>query len=129
MNDDEKLEIYKDGFIEGQKHIIPSSLSIANKEEIAELKNEWDQFKSKATGYLIAYITLLIGSIVGYAIWVGDINRTVAQNKEAIMANARTLADFDRRIQANDITSAGVIAKLSGIEATLSKIEASIGRR
>ena len=126
MNDDDKIKIYQDGVNEGMKHITPSSTTLEKfgdiSKEILELKTEWTTFKSRALSILLFGVL----AAVSYGIWIGTLQTTVNNNTTNIVSNKEAISSFDKRIQANDITSAEIRTKLSNIETTLSEIKLSL---
>jgi hypothetical protein len=126
MYDEEKMKTYNEGILEGMKHTGSSAATLEKfvdvNKEILELKTEWGTFKSRALSILLAGV---VGA-AGYGVWIGTLQQVVTTNERNIASNGVAIDNFDERIQANDITSAEVRAKLANIESTLAEIKLAI---
>lgn len=120
------LESYQKGVVEGMKHQKPSdetlTLHEALKNELAELKKEWDEMKSRI-------FVLFLGSaavLVGYGVWVGTIQSFMNEHSRWAEKIDVRIVDMDKRQQISDVNAAEIKTKLIGIETTLIEIKQAL---
>lgn len=93
-------------------------------QEVHELKNEWEQFKTRALWVLIGGIV----AMVSYGVWVGNIQTRISNNEDSIQDNSAAIQRLTETVNTTNITMASVLAKLGSIESTLIEIKASLKR-
>ncbi len=92
--------------------------------EVQELRREWEQWKSRTFWFLVASI----GAFVGYGIWIGTMQTRVENAERNVAENKASISRLVDSQNVANISMASVLAKLSGIETTLSEIKATLKR-
>lgn len=119
MTEEQRMEDFNRGVLEGMKHQQPSPTTLA---ELNELKAEWAQLKARA-------LSILIGAVVivgGYGIWVGNIRTEVAQLSSSVSTNNEERIRFEARLGSLEVNNGEIRTKLVNIEATLQEIKVAI---
>lgn len=119
MTEEQRMQDFNKGVLEGMKHQQPSPSTLI---EINDLKAEWAQLKSRALNALIAGV-LVVG---GYGIWVGNIQTSMSQLTRSVAENTDKNNRFDARLGSLEVHNGEIKTKLVNIEATLQEIKVAI---
>lgn len=118
--DNEEFRSHLEGFPERQQRTDERFKDVSA--EIAEMRNEWREFKGRALSILLGGLVVM----VGYGVWVGTIQSSIKNNEVLVAAQVLRVAEIERRQQTTDITNAEIKAKLVNIELGLVDIKESI---
>jgi hypothetical protein len=126
MDDDEILKIYNRGVEEGKKHKTPSPDTVrmndANKVEIEGVASDLEAFRIG----LVKLALGLMSVMVGYGIWVGTIQSTVANQGEDIVELKGNDVELKTETQDTRVVLIEVKTKMLSLESMLTKIDAKL---
>lgn len=87
--------------------------------ETMELRNEWRELKNKAFYVLIVAVTVS----VGYGVWVGTIQTSVNNQKEAIEKNTILISSIDDQNNSAAVALGKIETRLTNIENSLAEMK------
>ena len=89
---------------------------------IEELRREWEEMKTRVVYILLGGVLAL----VGYGVWVGQIQTQVSRNMSDIQKNdSRTVID-EARINSIEVINSSTNARLTSIDVALQEIKLAI---
>lgn len=92
------------------------------RKDYAEMREEWDDLKSKAFWICVGSL----GVLIGYGVWVGTMQTKQEQLRLDLDRSVTIAREAEERLGSLEVNNSGIQARLTSIDATLQEIKVAI---